>query len=193
MDTPAALKIIRDEHAALRAVLHSLHLMLARGPGDAPEEFFGVLRAMLFYIDEYPEQRHHPRESNLLFPRVLQRVPSAMDTIARLEREHMQGERSVRELQHLLLAWDLVGESRRMPFVQAAERYVSFYLEHLRIEEQQVLPLAQQCLTRAEWDELAEAFGANRDPLASPHPREPVYDRLFTRIVMRAPTPIGLG
>jgi len=34
---PAALQVLRDEHAALSAVLRSLLLMLDQGPGDAPE------------------------------------------------------------------------------------------------------------------------------------------------------------
>ena len=29
---------------------------------------FSTLRAMLFYIDEFPERLHHPKESDLLFP-----------------------------------------------------------------------------------------------------------------------------
>ena len=65
-----ALKIIREEHAALSAMLRSLALMIERGPGDQPERFFDVLRAMLFYIDEFPERMHHPKESDLLFPRL---------------------------------------------------------------------------------------------------------------------------
>jgi hypothetical protein len=35
-----ALKIIREEHAALSAMLRSLALMIERGPGDQPERFF---------------------------------------------------------------------------------------------------------------------------------------------------------
>lgn len=193
MENPASLRIIRDEHAALRAVLHSLVMMVDRGPGDDRDAFFDVLRTMLFYIDEYPEQRHHPKESDLLFPRVVQRVPSAMDVVQRLEHEHMNGERSVRELQHLLTGWDLVGDSRRLLFAEAAKQYVGFYLEHMRVEETAVLPLAHQCLRAEDWDVLDEAFGANQDPMVGLHPREPVYDKLFTRIVMRAPAPIGLG
>jgi hypothetical protein len=44
-------------------------------PGDEPERFFDVLRAMLFYIDEFPERLHHPKESDLLFPKLARRVP----------------------------------------------------------------------------------------------------------------------
>ena len=55
----ASLRIIHDEHAALSAMLQSLRMMVRRGPGDGPEQFFDVLRAMLFYIDEFPERLHH--------------------------------------------------------------------------------------------------------------------------------------
>src|SRR6478752_8412786 len=99
-----AAQIIRDEHAALSAMLRSLSMMIEHGPGDEPERFFDVLRAMLFYIDEFPEKRHHPKESDLLFPKLARVAPEAMPIIARLEADHMRGEGKVRELQHLLLA-----------------------------------------------------------------------------------------
>ena len=41
-------------------MLRSMLMMVERGPGDNPEKFFDVLRAMLFYIDEFPERLHHP-------------------------------------------------------------------------------------------------------------------------------------
>src|SRR5690606_10305416 len=97
-------------------MLRSLTMMIGHGPGDAPERFFEVLRAMLFYIDEFPERRHHPKESDLLFPRLARAAPALMPVIERLEAEHMRGEGKVRELQHLLLAWELIGESRRNAF-----------------------------------------------------------------------------
>ena len=43
-----SLRTIREEHASLAAVLHSLRLMLDQGPGDEPAAFFDVMRAMLF-------------------------------------------------------------------------------------------------------------------------------------------------
>lgn len=188
-----SIRIIRDEHAALAAMLRSLRLMFEQGPGDAPENFFDVLRAMLFYIDEFPERLHHPKESDLLFPRVARLAPETMEVIVQLEKDHSQGESAVRELQHLLLAWELVGESRRAAFEQAARQYLDFYLEHMRLEETVILPAAQKVLSEADWKELDAAFATNCDPLTGKYPRDPVYDRLFTHIVMRAPAPIGLG
>lgn len=188
-----SIRIIHDEHAALAAMLRSIGMMVERGPGNEPESFFDVLRAMLFYIDEFPERLHHPKESELLFPRVARLAPETTEAIDRLENDHVKGESAVRELQHLLLAWELVGESRRVAFEKAAKQYLAFYLEHMRLEETVILPAAQKVLSDADWKELDAAFASNCDPLTGKYPRDPVYDRLFTRIVSRAPAPIGLG
>lgn len=187
-----ALQVIRDEHAAVSAVLRSMLQMMERGPDEEPERFFDVLRAMLFYIDEFPERLHHPKESDLLFPKVARAAPELLPVIRQLEDDHMQGENRVRELQHLLLAWELLGEGRRTAFEEAARKYVEFYLSHMRMEEMQVLPVAQKKLGEGDWAQLNAAFQAHRDPLASGD-RDPAFDRLFTRIVMRAPAPIGVG
>ena len=188
-----SIQIIHDEHAALAAMLQSLRMMVKRGPGKEPENFFSVLRAMLFYIDEFPERLHHTKETELLFPPVLKRAPHLREAIERLDKDHAHGESSVREIQHLLLAWELLGESRRAAFEQATNRYLDFYLEHMRMEETVILPQAEKVLTEADWKTLDAAFATNCDPLTGKYPRDPVYDRLFTRIVMRAPSPIGLG
>lgn len=192
-----ALRVIREEHATLAAMLQSLMQMVRRGPQadgkDDSELYFDVLRAMLFYIDEFPEKHHHPKESDLLFPRVLRAAPHTMATIDQLERDHMRGEPRVRELMHLLMAWELLGDTRKQAFIDEVTRYVDFYLEHMRLEESVILPEAERSLTDEDWRALNAAFATNQDPLNSRVPRDPQFDRLFTRIVMRAPAPVGLG
>jgi hemerythrin-like domain-containing protein len=191
-----SMTIIRDEHASLSAMLRSMLMMTERGPDGDDPAFFDVLRAMLFYIDEFPERQHHPKESNLLFPRVAAKSAELFEVVARLEKDHLGGEAAVRELQHLLLAWELLGEPRRARFAEAARGYVEFYLTHMRLEETVILPQAEKLLTPKDWDELDRAFAENHDPLTDPQApmaQDPAYARLFTRIVMRAPAPIGLG
>ena len=190
--TPRAPDIIRREHSAVAAVLRSILPTIEQAGEEPSERFFDVLRAMLFYIDEFPERRHHPKESNLLFPRLAAAAPELMPVIERLEHDHLQGEAKVRELQHLLLAWELIGESRRADFVAAVTGYVRFYLEHMRTEETQLLPAAERLLPASAWAEIDRAFSQDGDPLAGA-PRDPAYDRLFTRIVLAAPAPVGLG
>ena len=192
--THAAARMIREEHAALAAMLRSILLLLTqhRRQGTLPD--FTALRAMLFYVDEFPEQRHHRKETELLFPKLRMRSPLARDVLDGLDRDHASGERSIRDLEHALLGFEMMGEPRRRAFEDAAERYVSFYLAHMATEEQHILPLAEKVLTDDDWAELDQAFSANCDPLAVPG-REPEadYRALFTRIVNLVPAPIGLG
>ena len=186
------LDVIHDEHQALAAMLRSMSLLLmhARREGQPPP--FDVLRAMLFYVDEFPERLHHRKESELLFPRVRERCPELAPMLDRLEREHAAGELMVRELAHTLLAYEVLGEPRRAACEQAVERYIAFYLEHMNLEETQVLPAARRHLDATDWAALDAAFAANRDPLTG-HEPDDMYGPLFTKILMYAPAPVGLG
>lgn len=182
----ATTRIIREEHAALSAVLRSILRLLAqhRREGTLPD--FAALRAMIFYVDEFPEQRHHRKESELLFPKLRARTPLSRDLLDRLDEDHGHGERSIRELEHALLAFEMMGEPRRLVFEKAAQRYVDFYLAHMALEEQQILPLAEHVLTEDDWEQLDEAFLVNRDPLTG-HDPDADYRALFTHIVDAVP------
>ncbi len=191
-----ALQIMHHEHTAIAAVLRSLDLLVKHGPGDDPERFFDVLRAMLFYMDEYPERLHHPKESRILFPLLLRAAPELAPVIDRLNADHQAGEAQVRELQHLLLGWELLGEARRQAFEQAAARYVQSQTRHMQEEETRLLPIALKVLGDADWAQLDTAFKAQRLPTGGDMDvpsTDPNYDRLFTRIVMTTPAPLGMG
>lgn len=187
-----AIKIIREEHAAIAAMLRSLGMLIAQGPRDKPQRFFETVRWMLFYVDELPEQHHHRNESKYLFPAILKGAPQLRPVIDRLEAEHENGERRVRELQHLLMAWEILGESRRAAFEAAFNTYLGFYLEHMQVEEKQLLPVARQLLAQDEQQQLDAVFADKRDPLAGGQ-RSPEFEALFSRIVQLAPAPIGLA
>ena len=193
----AALKIIRDEHNALSAMLRSIRLLLAghRRAGTLPD--FGILRAMLFYVDEFPERLHHPKESKLLFPKLRARSPEAAEVLDRLDRDHAGGERAIRDLEHELLGWEMMagtsqGDSRRDRFEDSMSRYIDFYHDHMRLEETAVLPLAVRALSAEDWDELNAAFLTNRDPLTG-HVPDDAYRPLFKKILTTLPAPLGVG
>ena len=193
MAQPRSLHIIRDEHASLAAMLQSMRMLVERGPSERHKNFFDVVRAMLFYIDEYPERLHHPKESNLLFPKVVKASPKVLGAVDRLERDHMYSEKAARDLQHLLLAWELLGAKHREAFESALHKYMDFYLDHMALEEEVILPEAERVLSAAEWAEIDAAFAQNADPLTGHYPPPAEYERLFSMIVQRAPAPIGLG
>lgn len=191
--THATIRILREEHAALSAMLRSILLLLAQHRRQHSLPDFAALRAMLFYVDEFPEQRHHRKESELLFPKLRARSPLARELLDRLDSDHANGHLRIRDLEHALLAFEMLGEPRREAFEHAAERYTEFYLAHMAVEEREILPLAERVLTAQDWSDLDDAFEANRDPLAGGHEPETDYRALFTRIVNVVPAPIGLG
>lgn len=190
--TSVSLQVIKSEHQALAAMLQSLSMLvsLARRNNDLPD--FGVIRSMIFYLDEFPERLHHPKESDLLFPLVRMRVPELAALLDRLDRDHAQGEIAIRDLEHALLSFEVLGEPRRTAFEQALERFTASYLDHMRLEESVVLPAAERVLTTQDWVMLDSAFASNRDPLTGQEP-EQIYRPLFQRILMNAPAPVGLG
>lgn len=189
---PLTLTVIEQEHQALSAMLRSMSLLLAQARREQRLPDFDVLRAMLFYVDEFPERRHHPKESELLFPKLRARAPEIAPVLERLDADHAHGEKAIRDLEHALLAFEVMGESRREAFEQALARYLDFYLQHMALEEHEVLPAARRTLTEADWAELDAAFAANRDPLTGHEPSDE-FRPLFQRIVNHAPAPIGLG
>jgi hemerythrin-like domain-containing protein len=187
-----ALDVIRAEHQALAAMLRSMLMLVAQHARERTPPQFDVLRAMLFYVDEFPERLHHTKESQLLFPVLRAKCPDLAGVLDRLDGDHERGERAIRALEHALLAYEVMGEPRRAAFEAELQRYVDFYLSHMSVEETEVLPAAERTLGADEWAALDAQFAANRDPLTG-HPVPDVYRPLFSKIVMTAPAPIGLG
>lgn len=191
------VQIIRDEHSTLSAVLRSIGLLLGESRRHGIEPDFTVLRAMLFYIDEYPEKVHHTKETELLFPLLRTRSREALSVLDRLDRDHEASHRAVLDLQHDVLALEMMAEAphakaRRADFEAKMHAYIATYLEHMRTEEVEVLPLAEKVLSAADWAALDEAFMQNRDPLTH-RQGDDSFRPLFKRILMTLPAPLGLG
>jgi hemerythrin-like domain-containing protein len=174
-----ALTIIRDEHRTISAVLHALKDLAraAQEPGARPA--FAALRAMVRYIDEFPEKLHHPKEDDLL-ARLVVRAPETRTLVDSLRQEHAEGARLVRELERALLFFE--DSANAGEFLAAVNAYAEFHWQHMRKEEQELLPLAERILGPTDWLALDAAFEANPD-----------FEKQFTRIVNLAPEPVGLG
>lgn len=186
-----AIQKIRDEHRSISAVLHALK-QLARDAQDARvKPGFDVFRAMIHYIDEFPEQLHHPKEDQFLFPAVLERAPDTAKVIESLKAEHKDGARLIRELERALVFFEDGWPAGGAEFLRTIDAYAEFHWHHMRKEEQEILPAAEKHLTAKDWAAIDEAFDVNQDPIAGV--KEKDFQELFSRIVRLAPAPIGLG
>jgi hemerythrin-like domain-containing protein len=185
------VSVLKSEHRSISAVLHGLKELARMAQDATARPRFQVLRSMLRYIDEYPERLHHPKEDKYLFARVLERAPEARLLIEGLQAEHEEGARLIRELERALLFFEESWPAGAREFQQAVEAYAAFHWEHMRKEEQELLPLAERVLSADDWRAIDRAFAANEDPIAALDQRD--YENLFTRIANLAPEPVGLG
>lgn len=187
----SAITTLKDEHRSIAAVLHALKELarLALDPNVKPD--FRAFRAMLRYIDEYPERLHHPKEDKYLFARLLARAPETQPLIKQLTDQHEEGARLIRELARGLLALEDRWPVGAAEFCNAVDQYARFQWDHMRVEEQDLLPLAERRLKPEDWAWIDDAFAGNVDPIADL--READFQRLFSRIVELAPAPVGLG
>jgi len=187
-----AVRIIHEEHRSLAAVLHGMGFLVReiRDRGAAPD--FAVLGAMIYYIDAFPERFHHPKEDKYLFRLLRLRYPDAGPILDRLDSEHRAGAEKIRVLEQALARYQQGGASEFPRFAAAVESYVDFHWQHMRTEEQEILPLAEQHLTADDWKEVDAAFLGHTDPMLGAD-ASAEYQALFRRIVNLAPPPIGLG
>jgi hemerythrin-like domain-containing protein len=187
-----AADILRDEHRSLAAVVQALQFLVreVRDKGRAPD--FRLLHAMLYYIREYPEQLHHPKEDRYLFAALKRRTHDADAVIADLEHEHAQGEQLLSNLTVALSVFEAGAAAGLQRFAGEVERFAGYYWNHMQKEEDEVLPLAERVLTDEDWRDIHAAFAANRDPNFAADTQEE-FRRLFTRIVNLTPAPVGLG
>ena len=187
----SAPNVIRDEHRSIAAVLSALKQLARAAEDPAVKPEFEVFHAMIYYIDQFPERLHHPKEDRVLFPRILKREPRARRLIDDLRAEHVLGAQLIRDLEQSLIGLEVGGPGGAQAFSIAVDAYADFHWKHMRREEKELLPLAERVLTKADWDEIDAEFTGNHDPIADL--REQDFDRLFSRIVSLAPAPVGVG
>ena len=186
-----AVSVMKSEHRSISAVLQGLKELARMAQNAKVQPSFQALRSMVRYIDEYPEKLHHPKEDEYLFARLVARAPETRPLVAELQAEHEQGTRLIRELERALLFFEEDWPGGARDFQAAVDKYADFHWQHMRKEEQQILPLAQTYLTAEDWKAIDAAFAANADPVAGLHERD--FSKLFTRIANLAPAPVGLG
>lgn len=186
-----AIKVILREHGSIGSVLHGLLFVVkeVRERGLPPD--FQLLRAMVRYIDAFPERLHHPKEDHYLFPRLRARTHDADEALAKLEEQHARGARLTGQMDSAIARYEEQGAAGFEAFAELVERYTKFYWQHMRDEEELVLPVAERVLTAADWKEIDAAFASNDDPLAGEDVKRDLR-ALFHKIAMLAPAPIGL-
>lgn len=154
-DEQQALAILRSEHRSLAAVLHAL-LGLVDNSAHLPDP--ALLHAMLFYVEQFPERLHHPKEEDYLFSRLRQRTNACDALLMELQHQHQSGAAAFAEMRRTLDAGNTDA------FRHSVHAFAVLQWQHMATEEKLVLPAASQHLQAEDWKAIAQAFGANGDP-----------------------------
>lgn len=189
-----AITIIRAEHRTLAAVLQGLLSIVDSLERQSVKPDFGLLLAMLAYIDEFPDRFHHPKEDQYLFRQLRLRAPDAVGLLDALETEHKQNGELMAGLRRALKRFEQhPGKPEaRENFRKLVKQYAEFHWSHMRLEEEQVFPLAEARLNAQDWADINAAFRSNSDPLIGSGAKDH-YQDMLSKIVSRAPAPIGVG
>lgn len=190
-----ALRIISDEHQSLAAILHAVRFMLHEIEAGRLQPDFKLLKAMVHYLDAYPEKRHHPKEDEFLFAKLKARTDEGAEAMAKLELQHAGAAARIQVLETALAGYTR-DTTQLKALAQAFDNYAEFYRNHMMLEEREILPLATKYLTAEDWVEMDRAFGANQDPMSGTKGKpsgEEDFAAIFSKLVAAAPAPIGLG
>jgi hemerythrin-like domain-containing protein len=190
-----ALRIMLDEHQSLAAILHAIRMMLRDIGSGTLQPDMGLLRAMVHYLDAYPEKRHHPKEDQFLFALLRQRTAEGAEALDRLEEEHAHGNDRIKALEGAVQRYADGEPGGFEGFVAAFEAFAAFYRQHMMREEREILPLVHKHFTAEDWAIANAGFAGTPDPMGGTQPPAAPEDfaQIFSRLVAAAPAPIGLG
>ena len=186
----APLTTIRDEHRSLAAVIHGLEFVARQARDQGTPASFPLLRAMLHYIEAFPEKLHHPKEDAYLFRKLRARTSEFDATLDELERQHVDGHRFVEELARSIDAYEADPQGGLTGFSEAVGRFSTSQIQHMALEAKVIIPAARVHLTPEDWAEIGAAFAANGDPRFSVDNDEE-FRELFVRIVNLAQAPVA--
>jgi hemerythrin-like domain-containing protein len=168
---------LRDDHRHLTRVLSVLEAQLD-ALAHAEDVDFDLMRDAMTYITEFPNRLHHPVEDvlfRLLAEADLGAAAACREQIAEHERLFHDSAAFYRLIE--AIEFDDAALSRAQ-LTTAGREFVAAQRAHLRREETELLPRAEQQLDRAAWDRAAQTAAQVEDPLDATH-RPARYEALY--------------
>jgi hemerythrin-like domain-containing protein len=178
-DMPDTLFLLRLEHGNLSMVLGLIEDQVAAAGRGASMDA-ELLKLACEYFSDYPDQCHHPKE-DLVYGLLSKRAPEACSGLRDLVAEHVW-------LHELTQAFaDAVRRVREEPQAAAPNprdvirEFTEHYRHHMRNEEERFFRLAEERLSKDDWDTLDFAMFDRDDPLFD-HAAEERFSALRQRI-----------
>jgi hemerythrin-like domain-containing protein len=142
---------------------------LARGVDAGDEERARVVAGHIGLLTALVHEHHHGEDESL-WPRLLQRDPAnARPVVELVLAQHAALAELVSEIERELRAWRGSAASERgEALASALDRIVPVIVEHTRLEEEHAMPLVEQYVTAAEYQDMVEKHVRNISPADLP-------------------------
>jgi hemerythrin-like domain-containing protein len=180
-----AISTIKLEHRSLGMVLHVLQDLLRKVAAGHVVADFGVFATALYYIDDFPERCHHPKEDEYLFKRLRLRTSEFDAVLDQLQTEHARSAITVAGLHRALVHYQGGAAEGLRLFKAAVDSYAADMRSHFR-QEDDLMACAGAVLTDEDWELIAWAFTTNDDPLFGDNLRLE-FSQLYHRIMRLVP------
>jgi hemerythrin-like domain-containing protein len=144
-------------HSAFRRELR-LAPGLLRSVADGDRMRAGIVAIHLDLLDRFLHH-HHTIEDDLLWPKLLERVPAEIAPVVELmESQHETVAGLLARTVELRAAWRADADVfRGAELANVYARLHEALVEHLDAEEQHVMPLVEACVTAKEWARIGKA------------------------------------
>ena len=149
------------EHDHIRRTLNLLEMQfLNLCRGRTPN--LSMMRSIIVYIQEYPEQAHHPLE-DMIFSILLEREEK-VKLLQNLISDHTDLEIITRNLRESLESY-LQGSLSEEELKHLLSTFLIRQRQHMYLEEMEIYPLARQILTKDDWEKILSIIPHRDDPV----------------------------
>jgi hemerythrin-like domain-containing protein len=172
-----------EEHMYFRRLLRLLQQEVdIFAAGDTPN--YQLMLDIIAYLRDWGDHYHHPREDEA-FKRIIRKRGDRELPIRRLMQEHRVVARAGEQLERMLEEVEADAIISRAQVEVAAATYLVYYGNHISVEEEDILPLAAEVLTEADWKAVKEVSVPGHHPEFGADPLER-FRELRHRIEMEA-------
>ena len=157
------IQILLDEHRNIDKLLLVLeHELEVFDRSEEPD--YEILRAVIEYFQDYPENCHHPKE-DVVFEKLKLRDPAAAARIGDAEAEHKIETQRLRRLVEAVEEILAGREFLRQTFHDVVFDFIKHQRQHMDKEERLLFPAAVQRLRPEDWAAIDTRLNDRKDPL----------------------------
>jgi len=182
-------------HRLFRSAYEESARLVRAGPTPSPGRVTFLADHIDFAVAAL--HHHHEDEDELLYPKLIERVPEQAPMTEKVEHEHLAIKTALDEASAACAAWRQRPSAETGEALAAALDHLNTVAQpHLDDEEQEVVPLAAVTLTQQEWDEMgkrgADWIPRNKRGVAFGMMLEPLDEADRAYMMKHVPAPVRM-